>query len=277
MTYIIIALMIIFLITVFKPFFNMNTSDDNSHSSSSKGRNNSSSSSRSSWAYPDEIMPKDAYRKGLGSKSFEEELNARYSAAKSNHLAEVDRITIPANYEVIPLHAASLKPQEILFLWYLHTKRVTGLKLPIYWRLTYNISDYQALINRLFKGGLLSASIDSKVYLSSLTLQELRDLCKAYDLPVSGTKQYLVLFLMQKGPADEIAILAAENSTFLMTNHGAKIVEDNMGLIAYHKQRSHFGGMIDIETANDLLKANPGKDPVKVFTQAIRDYMKTHR
>jgi hypothetical protein len=221
------------------------------------------------WAYPAEILPVESIRHNLGPDAFAAELEARYKVAKSKHQAAIDEITIPEAVDPQLIDPNLFRPQEIVFLWYLHMKPVHKPAIGIYWRLDYGISDYQAIIQRFVKGALLEVSTDPEVYLSRQTVKQLQQFCVQFSLRKTGTKETLVSRLLQGVPVTTLNAWAKSSPTFVVTSIGEAYIMINRGLITYHKFRSQLGGMMDIQTAHQLLRANPGHDPVDVLFSAV--------
>lgn len=220
------------------------------------------------WALPDEILPVNAIRRNAGAEAFEAEMNARYEAAKQRHQSAISDISYPIITEFDLSLAGSLMPVEKLFLWYINGKPVKSPKIGVYWRLNYNLYDFQRCITKLMKAGLLAVSSDPNVYLRTLTVDVLRQMCSGFGLPVSGRKQQLIDNLLAHDSAKEtIQHLADKQAVFRLTERGKRFVLDNQGLIFYHKNRSYYSTDLTLEKADQLLRRSPSLSSQEALDQ----------
>lgn len=220
-----------------------------------------SSEYRNDWAYPHEILPVNTIHRRGSAEAFEAEMNARYNVAKQKHQAAVSSIRYPVISQTDPSIAYILSPVERLFLWYINKKSVSSPKIGIYWRLDYGIYDFQSCIVKLMKAGLLSISDDSRDYLSRLTVNDLKALGSTYNVSVSGNKQKIIDTLIQEAPPDEFSRLAEKHATFKITESGEKLIQDNYGIIFYHRNKTLYSSSLTISDVDSILKRNPGIHP----------------
>lgn len=214
------------------------------------------------WALPDEILPANAIHRDAGAEAFETELNARYEAAKQRHQSAIADISYPIITNIDPSIAWTLNPAEKLFLWYIDKKPVKNPKIGVYWRLNYNLYDFQHCIIKLMKSGLLDVSRDPAIYLHTHTVEVLRQMCRGFGLSVSGRKQQMIDALLAHDFAREtIQHLADKQAVFRLTERGKHFVLDNQGLIFYHKNRSYYSTDLTLKMADQLLRASPSLSP----------------
>lgn len=221
-----------------------------------------------SWAYPDEILPVESIVLGKDSAAFKDELDARYALVQKRHRDNISAIHAPGADHIVPIHHSSLNPAEIIFLWYMNGKPTNNPKIGVYWRLNYGISNYQAQISKLVKGGLLSVSNDPQSYLSRLTIAKLSEICDAHGIPKTGKKQDLITILSLNLPASILDNIMKEHATFVLTSSGELAIKENPELIMCHRYRSYLGPNNDLRSIQRSVKSRPNDDMLMAILEA---------
>lgn len=221
-----------------------------------------------SWAYPDEILPVESITMSKSPEEFEKELNARYKVVQDRHRKNIASIFAPEIDHIVPIHYSSLHPSEIIFLWYINGKPTNNPKIGVYWRLDYGISNYQAVIEKLIRGGLLAVSSNSSDYLKRLTVAQLAELCESNGISKSGKKQEIIDRLLSGLSKDSIDKMANSQATFVLTSSGKEAVAANPEFIVYHKNRSYMGPNRNLYNLQRAVRSRPDEDMLIVLLEA---------
>lgn len=165
------------------------------------------------------------------------EKSAKFSKKSSSNITKIN-VDKLINIEVI--EQSELKPEELLFLDYIHKKKIDKYNpeecnIAGYWTHDYNINIMKTL-EKLFKSGYLTFK-DITANISNASMDDLKSYLKKRTLPVSGTKKTLVSRILTNSPLTDLSD-AFPIYSFDLTETGKQIINENQDLFIWHQMKN---------------------------------------
>lgn len=165
------------------------------------------------------------------------EKSAKFSKKSSSNTTKIN-VDKLINIEVSK--QSELKPEELLFLDYIHKKKIDKYNpeecnIAGYWTHDYNINIMKTL-EKLFKSGYLTFK-DITANISNASIDDLKSYLKKRNLPVSGTKKSLVSRVLTNSPLTDLSD-AFPIYSFDLTDSGRQIIDANQDLFIWHQMKN---------------------------------------
>lgn len=151
-----------------------------------------------------------------------------------------------------------LLPAEILMLHYAPRYKTCNNDFPGFWSYQYAVNDPQHVLDSLYNRGFIRLSSASE-RLCNLTIPELKEILKAFDLKTTGKKAELVSRLQDSVEDAELDPFVPVRN-YVLTELGEQELKDNEYVVYLHKDKYLGISIWDINELRHKYPKMPWKD-----------------
>ncbi len=137
-----------------------------------------------------------------------------------------------------------LNPGEILFLKYIDGWKASNKSFPKYWTYDHDLI-FQSVLYKFFKYGYVCFG-DNSFKLANMTVNELKDILRHFNLKISGRKKELIDRLLESVTDKELGTFLKEDY-FKITDKADRLIDENEHLFYFDDNKAFSFDIYEID------------------------------